>query len=114
MLVQAIGLGPGAAADNSYASQVGEQQARAEAVADADLQIAHILGTQAERIEQEREELGAALAALAGGILVAATFDELRKTAIATCSPAAPAYEAELLLFGMVLAGAVVTPHRLR
>lgn len=93
----------GGGADN-YSSAICEQQARVQAIAQLDLQVADIVEIQADQVEQGRQELEIIIYALIGGIAVAEVMEMKWRAAAAVLSPAAPAIAAALLTFARTLA----------
>lgn len=100
--------GPGGGAD-SYDSAIAEQQARAQAIGQADLEAAEIVAVQADQVVQGRRELELILAALLGGIAVAEVLEARWKTALVADPLAAPAFADTLVRYAQALALATLT-----
>lgn len=93
---------------DEYAGWVRQQQRRRAEIASAYLTVAEVLETQADQIEQGRQETMAILGALIGAITSAVILQKQWQAAVAAGSPAAIGYERALLAFGIVVASAVV------
>ncbi|MBY0443167.1 MAG: hypothetical protein K2Q25_13705 [Mycobacteriaceae bacterium] len=78
------------------------------AIAAADLQAADAVDAQAGQVAQSRQNLEIILAALVTSIAVAVVLQAHWKAAEAVASPAAPAYEAALIGFGLLVICAVI------
>ncbi|MBY0443122.1 MAG: hypothetical protein K2Q25_13475 [Mycobacteriaceae bacterium] len=91
---------------HDYESKVNEQQARVEAIIQADQQVAEAVATQADHVKQARRDLEIVLAALIGGIGVAMALTALWQAACDVLIK--QTYEMVLIGFGAVLALAVI------
>lgn len=96
-------------AAEGYDGMVRGQQARLEAMAEADLQVADALATQADHVEHARQVLTATHGVLDVGIEVATLLEGQWLTALAAASPAAPVFEEVLVAFGAGVALTAIT-----